>query len=115
MITLDEFRQMKDLLHATVLEEKLGRSRIPAWMHGGIVRYVTEGIQPGDFLTSVLRNDLKNAVAHADDDNRRLIPDYVQFFYNNIPGVCWGSPEKVLHWMQLGILNRHANVADPRD
>lgn len=86
------------------LDEKLqtysfrGQS-IPKYMHQGIVNYVNHKVIPGDFLLSVLQNDLKNAVGYADDENIHLLPVYVAFFYFNIPSVAWGSKEAVEKWI----------------
>lgn len=74
------------------------RNLIPDYMIGGIDRWIDHGIPPGDFLMAVLCNNLKEAVARADDVNVKLLPAYVSFFYNDAPSECWGSPEKVLAW-----------------
>ena len=73
--------------------------RIPERMRGGITRYIEHGIPPGDFLTAVICNDLREACARADDENRYLLWDYVRFFYNYTPTGCWGSPEKMKVWI----------------
>jgi hypothetical protein len=74
------------------------RDLIPDYMLGAIERWIDHGIPPGDFLMAVLCNNLKEAVACADDTNVNLLPAYVSFFYNDAPSQCWGSPEKVLAW-----------------
>jgi hypothetical protein len=71
---------------------------IPKNMHGGILRYVEHGILPGDFLRAVISNDLREACSRADDINLHNLPAYVSFFYNNTPGSCWGSREKMMAW-----------------
>lgn len=78
----------------------MGRS-IPYRMYTGIVNYVDEHVLPGDFLQSIITNDLKNAVFYADDDNMWLIPVYVAFFYNNTPASCQGSREKMAAWLEM--------------
>lgn len=75
---------------------------IPDYMVGGIVRWIENGIHPGDFLAAVISNDLKEACARADETNQELIFNYVQFFYSWAPSQCWGSPEKVATWRGLG-------------
>lgn len=72
---------------------------IPNYMVGGIMRWVEEGIPPGDFLMAVIENDLKEACGRADDTNRQLLWNYCNFFYNYAPSQCWGSPEKAKAWM----------------
>lgn len=73
---------------------------IPDYMQEGIDRWVNHGILPGDFLTAVLTNNLFEAVARADEENLHNLPAYVGYFYNEVPGSCWGSIEKVKSWMK---------------
>lgn len=73
--------------------------RLPQSLRGAAYRYVEYGILPGDFLIAVLSNDLKEACARADDDNRNRLFDIVSWFYNEAPSPCWGSPEKVRVWV----------------
>lgn len=72
---------------------------IPQHMQAALRRYVVEGLKPGDFLTAVICNDLRNAVGRADADNLPLLKTYVQWFYNIAPGSCWGSREHMDEWM----------------
>jgi hypothetical protein len=65
----------------------------------GINRYVAMHCPTGDFLRAVLCNDLKEAVARADDENIKVLPEIVCYCYNEIPHNCWGSPEKVNAWL----------------
>lgn len=73
---------------------------IPERMQGGITRYIEQHIKPGNFLMAVLCNDLKEACERADDENIKLLPVYVAYFYNEAPSACWGSPEKVQAWLE---------------
>ena len=79
--------------------ETVDWSPIPERMRGGIARSVEQGIPPGRFLQSVFRNNLKEAVARADDENILKIVDYVRFLYNNCPRGCWGSHESYHKWL----------------
>ena len=72
---------------------------IPDRMMGGLIRYIENGIAPGDFLTAVICNDLNGAVGNADDENVRNLPAYIGYLYNEAPSACWGSLEKMLNWM----------------
>jgi hypothetical protein len=72
--------------------------RIPARMVPGLLRYINDGILPGEFLQAVLRNDLREAVGRADDENKELLPEYVAWLYSDAPAGCSGSAEKVLAW-----------------
>src|SRR6266702_2435822 len=64
-----------------------------------IDRYVNNRIPAGGFLQAVLSNDLKEACARADNQNRYLLFEIVGYLYNEIPASCWGSPERVENWL----------------
>jgi len=81
---------------------------IPSRMMGGIERYISDGIPPGDFLTSIITNDLSGAVGAADDENLRNLPAYVAYFYNEVPSGCWGSREIFDNWMENKMLEAQA-------
>jgi len=72
---------------------------IPEYMMGGIQRYIDHGLEPGDFLTAVICNDLHLAVGRADDLNIVNLPAYVGYLYNEAPSECWGSREKMEAWI----------------
>jgi hypothetical protein len=74
--------------------------KIPDYMADGLIRYVEDGIPPGDFLTAVLENDLSEAIGRADEANIKVIPAYVFWLYNYAPIGCWGSKAKVKSWMK---------------
>ena len=73
---------------------------IPARMGGSIMRYIENGILPGDFLSAVIRNDLREACGRADDENMANLPAYVAYFYNEAPSPCWGSDKKMTAWIK---------------
>lgn len=89
-------------------KEKL--TMLPERMRGGVERYIERGIEPGDFLSAVIRNNLKEAVGRADDENANLLAVYVRYFYSHAPYQCWGSPERFKAWIDRGGLN--GKVAD---
>ena len=72
---------------------------IPEHMHNGLRLYVEEHIPTGSFLEAVISNNLRDAVAQADDKNIRNIPAFVNWLYNSAPGDCWGSPEAYAKWL----------------
>jgi len=74
-------------------------AQIPVLMRDAIKRYVFEHIKPGGFLRAVLTNDLRNAVAYADDVNLPLLPVYVKWFHNFAPCGCWGSQARMDRWL----------------
>ena len=78
--------------------QKMVEYGVPSHMHGGMVRYVEEGIPPGDFLTAVINNDLKEACARADSKNKVNLPAFVMWFYNQAPSGCWGYENAVRDW-----------------
>lgn len=65
----------------------------------GIKNYVERGIPPGEFLYSVLTNNLKESIKTADEENLRDIVEIVEYCYQKIPSICWGSVERVRTWM----------------
>lgn len=69
-------------------------------MMGAIQRYIEHRIPPGSFLTAVIENNLSEAVGRADDENCANLPAFVAYFYNEAPGMCWGSREKRLAWLK---------------
>ena len=83
------------------MRERLLECEIPEYMHGAVSRWIMHGISPGSFLLAVLRNDLRGAAECADDENRRLLYQYVFFLYNYAPSGCWGSPVRVDEWAEM--------------
>lgn len=82
--------------------------KLPERMRGGIRRYLEDGCVPGDFLRTVLENDLVGAVGKADDENLTLLPAYASMLYNAFPARsqgCWGSAQAVEDWCAIGGLN----------
>lgn len=75
---------------------------VPGHMRDGVKRYFDHGIPPGSFMTAVLSNDLREALGRADDINRERLFDIVSFLYTDAPAACWGSPEKVSAWIEIG-------------
>ena len=72
---------------------------IPAYMLGGLERYLTDGIDPGDFLQAVIDNDFVRACGRADEENLANLPAYADFLYNHTPASAWGSRKARLDWM----------------
>lgn len=82
-----------------IFNQEKAHELIPVHMHGGLERYLEAGILPGDFLTAVLENNLKEACGRADSINAQYLVQYVTYLYNYAPGASWGSPEKVQKWV----------------
>lgn len=68
---------------------------VSASILGSLERYLNYGIMPGGFLTAVLENNLKEACARADYENRGNLYNIVGYIYNYIPYTAWGSPDAV--------------------
>jgi hypothetical protein len=95
------------------LEAALHVKRIPKRMHPGIIKWILIGQIPGQFLTAVIENDLREAIGKADDENIKILGAYIQFFYNHAPTGCWGSKEKVAQWKQDGGLRKVKCILQP--
>jgi hypothetical protein len=79
--------------------DKMIEYGIPKRMQGAIIRYYERGLQPGNFLAAVIQNDLREAVDRADDENVRLLKEYVMWFYNWAPSGSWGSVDNYRRWL----------------
>ena len=79
--------------------QALNECSIPEYMRGGIVRFYENGIPPGDFLTAVIDNDLKEAIGRADGTNQHLLWNYVNWFYNHAPSGSWGFAGATEKWL----------------
>jgi len=67
----------------------------------GVQAWVEEGRPGGSFLHAILTNDLRMAFAKADNLNMHRMREWVEFLNWELPGNCWGSPEKVRLWSRL--------------
>jgi hypothetical protein len=72
---------------------------IPTLLKESFDRYVEYGIPTGDFLKSVLENDLMGAFGRADILNRVILFDICVYVYNELPRECHGSREAVKNWL----------------
>jgi hypothetical protein len=109
MGTVKQFERATDEPEQCETEYRFRKFYIPSRMMGGLRRYVDEGILPGDFLTAVLRNDLRAACQRADDENLENLPAFVCWLYNEAPGGSWGSPERVQAYSEAKRAQRAAN------
>ena len=57
--------------------------KIPPAVMNSIVRYVERGAIPGHFVTSVIENNLSEAIGNADDESLASIKEIVGFMYND--------------------------------
>lgn len=75
---------------------------VPAHIRDGIARYINHGDPVGGFLTAFLNNDLRMALAAADDTNRVAMFEIARWFHNHAPHDCWGGAEKRQTWQARG-------------
>ena len=75
---------------------------LPDYMHEAMIAWIETGRMPGNFLSSLLSNNLFLTFHHADQTNLAMIGDYINYLYNYTPGECWGSPDKVRAWKERG-------------
>jgi len=78
-------------------------------MVDAVKNYLEEGIPPGSFLTAVICNNFYQAVSSADDQNRKLLDQWANFFYNHVQANAWGSPEIMKDWLD----NKEEKDDDP--
>jgi hypothetical protein len=58
--------------------------------------YVEYGIMPGDFLTGLFSNDLRETFNRADPTNRELIPEWLTWTHWDAPSDLFGSKDKMV-------------------
>jgi hypothetical protein len=75
------------------------RIPIPRNLADGIERYLTRGIAPGDFLSAVIRNDLRATFALGDPASLSVLPAVLAFLYWEAPGRSSGSPAIMDTWV----------------
>jgi len=82
-------------------ELERGLALLPEYMRDGARAYVERGMA-GDFILAVASNNLRESYARADETNAEAMREWVRFFHNHVPGLAWGSPERVRAWMASG-------------
>jgi len=82
-------------------DEEADWTLVPEGLHGGLRGYVMLHIEPGGFMSAVLRNDLLGAVQNGDTESRAYLSRIVQFLYWSIPSSAWGTPEAVEQWLAV--------------
>ena len=82
-------------------------------MQQSVDGYIDQGLPVGSFLYWLLANNLQKACAHADDTNKRLIFEWVQWLWTHAPATCWGSEDKVNGWLDRH--HRQRNTKDKND
>ena len=65
-----------------------------------INNYIAYGHSPGDFLESVLTNNLCDAFGHADSENVRDLREIVQYVNQYCPRAARGTAGQVRAWIR---------------
>ena len=92
-----EYAESKDKVYIVVGSDKFisfpksYMSDIPRDTLDGLIRWYLTGEPSGDFLKSVLKNDLVGAVCKADKSNFRALEHITKFVYNYMPSSSWGA------------------------
>lgn len=73
--------------------------------------YILRGVPVGSFLEAVISNDLREAMGRADEGSRANLFGLVRYLHNEVPGGCWGSPERHREWMAMDPADRLRLVA----
>lgn len=73
---------------------------IPERTMTSIRKFADEHRSPGGWLIAVLSNDLVSSFAYADKENKPHLQEIIDYIYWEIPGSCWGSPDKVSEWLK---------------
>lgn len=77
---------------------KLDYGLVPQKYVESVRMWIERGEYPGEFVTSVLENNLVSTVITADRDSIDHIRDMVEFLLSQAPRECWGSREKMTLW-----------------
>ena len=71
-------------------------------MATGLQLYIEQGIEPGKFMQSLLKNDLLGAVYSADAANITKLPNWVVWLNENFSICMWGSKVIYDSWIEQG-------------
>jgi len=77
-------------------------TEIPARLLAALSRYSQNHIQPGGFLTALLSNNLHIALRLASPTSLSSLPEILRYVQKHLPALAYGSPEKVMAWLDSG-------------
>ncbi len=70
--------------------------RVPHRYRAGLVRYIIDGVLPGNFLRAVLANDFVGAAVRADDEvSMTDLRSLAKWVFNECPMDRWGDSKAV--------------------
>lgn len=72
---------------------------LPLHLQESLDAYAQEGRPTGGFLQECINNNLRMAVARADDKNVLIIPAVIAYLYNRAPAGCWGRDGAHDRWI----------------
>lgn len=98
--------------HAGMIAEVMAHlGSIPEHLRGGLERYFTIGMQPGQFLCAVLDNNLREAVNRCTGDLQEIRAVLI-VLYSHAPAPSWGDRAKRLEWQRrVGELTKGEGVS----
>lgn len=79
------------------------RTFVPEHLRGGIVRFIEQGIDPGNGLRHILENGLlSEIIPYLDEISEGHLGSIYRFLYNGVGSPAWGSRDKVKAWIERG-------------
>ena len=77
--------------------------KIPRLGQDTLKNYFLHAYQPGGFMTSLLCNDpWTDVISRADNWNRPILGQYLEFLHEHAPEGSWGSEANVRDWLAKG-------------
>ena len=84
-----------------VMETFADYADVPVHIRMPMARYIINGDNGGDFVTSVFENNLTKAIFYADSECNKSIRDICSWVHNVAPVDCWGSREDVARYQRI--------------
>ena len=79
---------------------------VPMHLQAGLMRWIEDGIRPGDGLWSILINaPASEVISRLDEISLAGLPRTLRFLVHGAPIGCWGSEAKCEAWRERGGLN----------
>jgi hypothetical protein len=64
-----------------------------------INKYISHGLFPGDFIYSVLTNNLLASASFADEQNAKDLAEIVRYVFEKAPNLAWRTAENIESWI----------------
>lgn len=98
MTTINHLEGIRGKVFAEFWKQDKADELVPRHIHRGLCLWICAGIEPGDFLQALLKNDLKETFARADDINKHAVLSIVTYMYNYAPIGAWGGEKRYEEW-----------------